>query len=758
MRQARLPQPLAEREAVSHALETISPRSFQTVIAAFAMLVTVFALMVSRSPLAVPEHMAVLVLILVQLALLELMAVMLRRFFRRQRLGEKLLRESEQFARSTVDALATHIAIMDGNGVVLATNRAWREFGATGGQTNDRVGEGSNYLALCDELSGVKRDSRSAAIAAGIRDVASGKQNEFALEYTLATSSALLSFLARVTRFPDGAPVRLVVAHEDTTRQKMAEEEVKRAKEDAELANMAKSSFLANTSHEIRTPMNAILGYAEMLLERSQGEQERMHCVRTIRRNGQHLLAIINDILDISKIEAQKLSVERIECSLPQLIGDVVATARPWAMKKGLDFEIRFDELLPQRIRTDPVRTRQVLLNLVSNAIKFTERGKIQVGVHREISYFAHTIRFEINDTGIGMTREQLSRLFQPFTQADASTTRKFGGTGLGLTISKRLAKLLGGDIECRSEAGVGTTFIFRVDGGPRAGVPLVERLTLDGLPAANDDVPSTGEGQLQGRVLLAEDGEDNRDLIASHLYRAGLEVGIAATGRVAVEAAQAEHFDLVLMDMQMPEMDGYEATRVLREAGFNMPIIAVTAHAMAEDRHRCIHAGCTDYLSKPISRSELLQMLRRYLSRDPAPPADHSVAPTLEANQTQVAAPESSNPAAAADGAMAQLVIRFIGKLPERVTRLQALLRENDLENLKQAVHQLRGAAGGYGFPEVTESAAQAERSIRDGQPIENIRRDLEALIEMVRGIGGYNREHEPASISAADSAPSRS
>ena len=369
--------------ALSQSLKKISPRAFQSVIAAFAILATVSALLVSHFSLGISEHTALVVLILLQLALLELMAIMLRRFFRRQRLGEKLLRESEQFARSTVDALPMHIAIIEGSGVVLATNRAWREFGATGGDGNDRVGEGTNYLAVCDELGGVRRESRAAAFAAGIRDVASGKQNEFSIEYSLSTAAGPRSFLARVTRFPGFPPARLVVAHEDTTRQKQAEEEVKRAKEDAELANMAKSAFLANTSHEIRTPMNAILGYAEMLLDPRQSEQERMHCVRTIRRNGEHLLAIINDILDISKIEAQKLAVERIDCDLPQLIGDVVAMARPWAMKKGLDFDVLFDELLPQRICTDAVRTRQVLLNLVSNAIKFTESGKITIGVHR---------------------------------------------------------------------------------------------------------------------------------------------------------------------------------------------------------------------------------------------------------------------------------------------------------------------------------------------------------------------------------------
>ena len=226
--------------------------------------------------------------------------------------------------------------------------------------------------------------------------------------------------------------------------QKQADEAVNRIRQEAELANMAKSAFLANTSHEIRTPMNAILGYAEMLMNRALPEEDRMNCVSTIRRNGEHLLAILNDILDISKIEAQKLVVEKIDCNLSQLLGDVVTLTRPGAKKKGLRFEIEFDAVLPCRVQTDPLRTKQVLLNLIGNAIKFTEAGEIRIRVIREISYFSHQIRFEITDTGHRHdARADWAKLFEPFTQADASMTRRFGGTGLGLTISRRLARLL---------------------------------------------------------------------------------------------------------------------------------------------------------------------------------------------------------------------------------------------------------------------------------------------------------------------------
>ena len=336
---------------------------------------------------------------------------------------------------------------------------------------------------------------------------------------------------------------------------------MQKAKEQAEFANLSKSAFLANTSHELRTPMTAILGYAEMLLDSGQSVDDRRSCVQTICRNGEHLLAIINDLLDISKIEAQKVSVEKLQCPLPQLIADVVGLTRPWAIKKGLAYEIEFGDEIPALIETDPLRAKQVLVNLIGNAIKFTEKGSVKLCVRREISYFRQCIYLEVTDTGIGMTGPQIAKLFQPFTQADESTTRRFGGTGLGLTISQRLARLLGGDILVESMPGTGSTFRFFLDGGPRDNVELIHHLTADQLTVGADQQFVDNIRVLSGRVLLAEDGEDNQALISTHLRKVGLDVVIASNGREAVEQVSAHAFDLVLMDMQMPEMDGYSAT-----------------------------------------------------------------------------------------------------------------------------------------------------------------------------------------------------
>ena len=401
----------------------------------------------------------------------------------------------------------------------------------------------------------------------------------------------------------------------DVTARIMAELDREAAREAAEAASRAKSEFLANTSHEIRTPLTAILGYTDMLLDRDITSVERVAHVDAIRRNGEHLLAVMNDILDLSKIEAGKMTLEQVECSPIVLVSEVAEFMRPRAVAKGLAFDLDWRGPLPERITTDTTRLRQILLNLVSNAVKFTERGGVRVAVSFEDGDGKSLLRIDVTDTGIGMTPDQQTGLFQPFVQADASTTRRFGGSGLGLLITRRLADLLGGEVSVGSELGRGSTFSVTVATGSLEGVRMIDRPAGARPALAAVTVPTE---PLACRVLLVEDGPDNQRLIATILRKAGAEVTVAGNGQAGCDLVReatirGEPYDVVLMDMQMPVLDGYEATAQLRRGGYRRPVIALTAHAMQGERERCLAAGCDDFVCKPITRAALIDTVRRY-------------------------------------------------------------------------------------------------------------------------------------------------
>jgi PAS domain S-box-containing protein len=417
------------------------------------------------------------------------------------------------------------------------------------------------------------------------------------------------------------------IAHEITDRRRAEQslmestkslQDANRRLEDAcvkaEAANKAKSEFLANMSHEIRTPMTAIIGFSEVLLEAAQTAEAAEAC-HIIKRNGDHLLSLINDILDLSKIEAGKHEINLEDGSPHQLVADVVSTMQVRADAKGLRIGVEFLDGVPSAIRTDPLRLRQILVNLLGNAIKFTEVGGVRITVRpNPVPHEAPTLLFSITDTGIGIAASHLHLLFQPFSQADTSAHRRFGGTGLGLAISKRLAAMLGGDITVSSVVGSGTTFNLTVATGSPSGNTIAD-VANHSLPANTTERPDLPN--LNCRVLLAEDGPDNQRLIAFLLRKAGAEVTIVEHGQKAVDlllqAPTTNTFDVVLMDMQMPVMDGYEATIQLRHAGYQGPIVALTAHAMTEDRRKCLDAGCDDYLAKPVDRHALLEIVAKH-------------------------------------------------------------------------------------------------------------------------------------------------
>lgn len=403
----------------------------------------------------------------------------------------------------------------------------------------------------------------------------------------------------------------------DITERKRVEEELYNAKGAAEAANWAKSSFLANMSHEIRTPMTTILGFADLLMTDHLSRQEQAEFINTIRKNGKVLLDLINDILDLSRIEAGKLEVEKTRTSLTQLVADVLSVARLKADQKGLVLKVERLGLIPNMIETDPIRLRQILVNLVGNAVKFTEQGEVKLSISSSRDNDRNLkMQFTVSDTGIGIAPKKIEEIFKPFTQADPSTGRRYGGTGLGLAISIKLAKALGGNITVQSELGKGSTFILTIDSG------LSEHdLALDSSLKIVESgrIPKAEKIAVRGRILLAEDDHDIQKLISLILKHSHIEYEIAENGRIACELAKKSQdegrpFYLILMDIQMPEMNGYEAVKCLRNRGWNGLIIALTAHALTGDKEKCLEAGFNDYLKKPITVSVFEETLRHYL------------------------------------------------------------------------------------------------------------------------------------------------
>ena len=538
----------------------------------------------------------------------------------------------------------------------------------------------------------------------------------------------------KAVRGTDGHALRLSGSLTDITDAVQAEEANRMAlaeKLSAEIANKAKSSFLANMSHEIRTPLTAIIGFAETLLDTRQNATERLASVQTIANNGRHLLQLINNILDLSKIESDKLDVERLPVSPLALVEEVRALVAPQAHAKGLEFRIDYEFPLPATVDTDPVRIKQILLNLCSNAIKFTDKGALHVRV--SCARDRERMQFEVRDTGIGMRPDQLARLFTAFSQADSTTTRRYGGTGLGLHLSRRLAELLGGDIAVTSKPNAGSCFTLTVATGPLAGRPFLNATPQTAIPVEDAAVQ-----HLNGRVLLAEDNLDNQRLLSMYITQTGATIVIVNNGQQAVERAQREPFDLILMDMQMPVMDGLEATRTLRRSGYTGAIVALTANAFREDREACLAAGYDDFITKPIARDVLYRALAARLAKGVSP------APNTNPIESELLdeVPE-----------FIDLVTKFVIGLPGMIQVLDDTLRANDWAGLKFAAHDLKGAGGSYGFPQVTAVAAKLEfETIKQDYAAANARvcelRELAVRIEL----GLYGAEAKAPSV-----APSR-
>ncbi|MCA0374718.1 MAG: response regulator [Gemmatimonadetes bacterium] len=528
--------------------------------------------------------------------------------------------------------------------------------------------------------------------------------------------------------FVDGQLAGYLSVQTDVTRMMEHEAALRDAQVRAESANRAKSEFLANMSHEIRTPLTALLGHAGLLHEalREVGASPaQRQAIETIEAAGEHLLRVLGDILDISRIEAGRLPVEAVPTPLPTLLREVEQLLQPRAAARGVRLDANLRTPVPAVILTDPTRMRQVLMNLVGNAAKFTEVGHILVEAAVTDTPTGSQLLVAVEDTGPGMTAEQAEQLFEPFTQADSSVTRRYGGTGLGLTISRRLADLLGGTVALvRTAPGEGARFELRLPLATPPDTPWVSALPTTGaVPSAHPAVaPPT---RLAGRVLVAEDGVDNQRLITLLLERAGAAVTVAANGVEALDHLGAAReagapFDVLLTDMQMPVMDGYTLARTLRARGDEIPIIALTAHAMGDDRARCLEAGCNEYEPKPIDRARLVATCARWMPHARAAMSEpRPQAPDAASTATTGTTPARLRSDLVDDPDLGPLVRQFAAALPQRVAALRDAVTAHDLPQAARLAHQLKGAAGSYGFPRIGEGARALEAPLALGDDV---------------------------------------
>jgi PAS domain S-box-containing protein len=595
---------------------------------------------------------------------------------------------------------------------------------------------GKNYYEVFNEENDQTRNRDLEVLQSG-----KGKYGQVR-EYVTAKGEIKYALVDRIPYYEDGKVAGLIIFAKDITDLKEMEHNLKKANEEIEdvnrqledsvehanllaneavIANNAKSEFLANMSHEIRTPMNSIIGFSDLLAE-EELNQEQLKYVHMITSSSRHLLSLINDVLDFSKIEANRLQIESIGFEVAGFLEEVRESLLPAARSKGLDFNFEAAADCPEVIKSDPTRLKQCLMNLISNAIKFTYEGYIKVTLSFDES---KKLVIEVEDTGIGIAEDKQLLIFEPFTQADMSTTRYYGGTGLGLAITKKLVGLLGGDISLESKVGKGTKFILSLPG-----VADFENESEKAV-AQEHDTTEMNCYRFSGKVLVVEDHPANQLLMHEALSKSGINVVICNNGDKVVKMLRKERFDLVFMDMKMPERNGYDIIKEVRAKGIKVPIIVLTADVTNETKELAFEAGCDLYMTKPVRKKDLYEGVANYIK----PIAGFK----LNAVEGKAGDELINDGAIISEYAdipeMSQAIDSFVEKLPSVIDELFSVMNSGDYERLKELAKALRRASVDRGFAKLGDKASDLEKSATY-ELLDNMKGDISDMEQICRRI----------------------